>query len=71
MTFIVATNVIASRPPKRRPTGTPHARANRRQRDKNRKSGIADMIMTQIVAANCYQSSDCNDVTHTNKKKRD
>ena len=26
--FLVATNVIASRPPKRRPTGTPHARAN-------------------------------------------
>ena len=28
MTFIVATNVIASRPPERRPPGTPHARAN-------------------------------------------
>ena len=28
MTFIVATNVIASRPPERRPTGTPHACAN-------------------------------------------
>ena len=27
MTFIVATNVIASRPPERRPTVTPHARA--------------------------------------------
>ena len=27
MAFIVATNVVASRPPKRRPTGTPHARA--------------------------------------------
>ena len=27
MTFIEATNVIASRPPDRRPTGTPHARA--------------------------------------------
>ena len=27
MTFIVATNVIASRPPERRPTETPHARA--------------------------------------------
>ena len=27
MTFIVATNVIASRPPERRPTGTPHAPA--------------------------------------------
>ena len=29
MMFIVATNVIASRPPERRPTGTPHARAKR------------------------------------------
>ena len=28
MTFIVATNVIASRLPEGRPTGTPHARAN-------------------------------------------
>ena len=27
MMFIVATNVGASRPPERRPTGTPHARA--------------------------------------------
>ena len=31
MTFIVATNLIASRPPECRPTGTPHARANFRQ----------------------------------------
>ena len=28
MSFIVATNVVASRPPKQRPTGMPHARAN-------------------------------------------
>ena len=28
MTIIVATNVIASRPPERWPTGMPHARAN-------------------------------------------
>ena len=28
MTFIVATNIVASRLPERRPTGTPHARAN-------------------------------------------
>ena len=28
MPFLVATNVVASRPPERRPTGTPHARAN-------------------------------------------
>ena len=31
MTFIVATNVIASRPPERRPTRTPHARANKKR----------------------------------------
>ena len=28
MLFLVATNLVASRPPERRPTGTPHARAN-------------------------------------------
>ena len=28
MSFLVATNVVASRPPERGPTGTPHARAN-------------------------------------------
>ena len=28
MSFLVATNVVASRPPERWPTGTPHARAN-------------------------------------------
>ena len=28
ITFIVATNVVATRPPERRPTGTPHAHAN-------------------------------------------
>ena len=27
MTFIVATNVVATRPPERRPTGTPHDHA--------------------------------------------
>ena len=27
MSFILATNVVASQPPERRPTGTPHARA--------------------------------------------
>ena len=29
MTFIVATNVVASRPAERGPTGTPHTRAKR------------------------------------------
>ena len=33
MTFIVATNVIASRPPERQPTRTPHARAKMHPRD--------------------------------------
>ena len=28
MLFLVATNVVASRPPECRPTGTPHARGN-------------------------------------------
>ena len=28
MSFLVATNIVASWPPERRPTGTPHARAN-------------------------------------------
>ena len=32
MTFIVANNVVSSRPPERRPTGTPHARAKRKKR---------------------------------------
>ena len=32
MSFLVATNIVASRPPEGRPTGTPHARA------KNHKS---------------------------------
>ena len=41
MAFIVATNVIASLPPERRPTGTPHARAK---------------IMTFIVATNVVAS---------------
>ena len=29
MSFLVATNIVASRPPERQPTETPHARANR------------------------------------------
>ena len=31
MSFLVATNVVASRPPERRPTGTPHARAKKKE----------------------------------------
>ena len=28
MSFLVGANIVASRPPEHRPTGTPHARAN-------------------------------------------
>ena len=35
MTFIVATKVVASRPPERRPTGTPTARAKSKYFDSN------------------------------------
>ena len=34
MLFIVATKVVASRPLERRPTGTPHACANRQLQQK-------------------------------------
>ena len=44
-TFIVATNVVASRPPKRRPTETPHARAKRKEK-----------IMPFLVATNVVAS---------------
>ena len=33
MMFIVATNVVASRPPECRPTETPHARAKKKYED--------------------------------------
>ena len=42
MTFIVATNVIASRPPERRPTGTPHARAKMGAYISFKKKGVGD-----------------------------
>ena len=38
MSFLVATNVVASRPPKCRPTGTPHARA------KSKTWGVGDSL---------------------------
>ena len=40
MTFIVATNVIASRPPERRPTGTPHARAKKEKKKKKENNDV-------------------------------
>ena len=49
MTFIVATNVVASRPPERRPTGTPHARANSEVGSKYVMSNFAQ----NYVSNNC------------------
>ena len=58
MTFIVATNVVASRPSERRPTGTPHARAN-----------LVSMVgrfwatnwIWLYIAEKCFQTAnDCN-----------
>ena len=43
MMFIAATNVVASRPPECRPTGTPYARANQ-------------LITTQLVTSQPLQS---------------
>ena len=40
MTFIVATNVIASRLPEHRPTGTPHARAKKEKRMAKMADGV-------------------------------
>ena len=45
MLFILATNVIASRPPERRPTGTPHTRAK-----------IASLIETHQWTQECNSS---------------
>ena len=46
MSFLVATNVVASRPPERRPTGTPHARAKKKEKK----------IMLFLVATNVAAS---------------
>ena len=46
MTFIVATNVVASRLPERRPTGTPHARAN-----------IANVAQNVVLSVNVFLSA--------------
>ena len=42
MAFIVATNVVASRPPERRPTGTPTARAKMKPAPKIRRMEMAE-----------------------------
>ena len=53
MTFLVATNVVASRPPKRRPTGTPTARANK------------GLDLTKI---NFFRTNLCMDIQIENKE---
>ena len=50
MMFIEATNVVASRPPERCPTGTPHARANTLMED-------FKYFNTSILQAQGYQFS--------------
>ena len=51
MTFIVATNVVASQPPDRRPTGTPHARA--------KKKRMAILVATTSLPAVYRPNDDC------------
>ena len=48
MTFIVTTNVFASQPPERRPTGTPHARAKRMA------FLVATTSLPAVYRPNCY-----------------
>ena len=52
MTFIVATNVIASRPPERRPTGTPHARAKKGRTHKHTNLVTWSLLELLIAAKN-------------------
>ena len=49
MTFIVATNVIASRPPERRPTGTPHARAKNDEANFLVEKGPDTRFLKQLI----------------------
>ena len=46
MSFIVATNVVARRPPERRTPGTPHARAN-----------IAKVAQNVVLSVNVFLSA--------------
>ena len=50
MMFIVATNVVASWPPENRPTGTPHARANKVDKiaTNNHKYWSLDLFLLSI-----------------------
>ena len=52
MMFIVATNVVTSRPPERWPTGTPHACANLRAKflsGKNFREPISHMVEKIVI----------------------
>ena len=53
ITFIVANNVIASRPHERRPTGTPHARAKNHNNNINNNWILiylgCDLIVISLV----------------------
>ena len=53
MTFIVGTNVNASPPPERRPTGTPHTRA--------KDGSLKDMVVNQFIVENELNRTDCID----------
>ena len=46
MSFLVATNVVASRPPKRRPTGMPHACAKKKE-----KKIMLFLVATNVIAS--------------------
>ena len=47
MTFIVVTNVVASRPTERRLTGTPHARANKKSECGKAQVGVSLFVWHQ------------------------
>ena len=62
MTFIVATNVFASSPPERRPTGMPHARAKKYRKAEyvqcrvcfvNVQSSLHENVVFSVSARTC------------------
>ena len=53
MRFIVATNVVASGPPERRPTGTPYAPAKIRA-DQDHYLRLVELELTKAMTAECY-----------------
>ena len=48
----MATNVVASWPPERRPTGTPHARANTGVHDNKHQWGMNDLTLSDLGVYN-------------------